>query len=169
MGVSGNKFLQGKLSDRSSRLVSELLEVNKYLNKTTSAKYGMSQTFSILGIWNVKSMSARNICNLRIWVWAGTVFKLMQRIREKNTIGDAWFTTTTPNFNKNVRVQIIINFSLIFSSVYLITCSLRTHPLCLVPLFKTWYFWVLIIVSLILKSYAIWCFFFKNEKSYQVN
>lgn len=36
------------------------------------------------------------------------------------------------------------------------------------PFFKTWYFWVLVVVSLIIKSYAIWWFFLKRKKFYQV-
>lgn len=38
-----------------------------------------------------------------------------------------------------------------------------------IPFFKTWYFWVFVIILLILKSYAIWWFFFKNKESYRVN
>lgn len=34
------------------------------------------------------------------------------------------------------------------------------------PLYKSWYFWVLVIVSLIVKSFAVWWFFLKNKKSY---
>lgn len=33
----------------------------------------------------------------------------------------------------------------------------------IVPFYQTWYFWVLIIVSLIIKSFAVWWFFIKSE------
>ena len=34
------------------------------------------------------------------------------------------------------------------------------------PFYKTWSFWILITVSLMIKSLAIWCFFFRNKISF---
>lgn len=44
-----------------------------------------------------------------------------------------------------------------------------TPPGMTIFVFKKWYFWILVLLSLIIKSYTIWWFFLKHEKSYEIN
>lgn len=71
------------------------------------------------------------ICNLRIWVSCGTMYKLIRRIWEYITIGDAWLIQRRILINTHEEIIFTI-FSFIFSYLFLITCSWCAHPLCLI-------------------------------------
>lgn len=53
-----------------------------------------------------------------------------------------------------------------YSTPNILNMAQSTGSCSLKPFYKSWYFWVLVIVSLIIKSFAIWWFFLKNQKSY---
>lgn len=55
-----------KLSDQSIKIVTNLLDMNKHVNKTTDAADGILQSFSNPGEGHVNWIPARNIFNHKL-------------------------------------------------------------------------------------------------------
>lgn len=84
-------------------------------------------------------------------------------VREKKGVSADYLTKVEVSNKPNVqpkKYKYLDNLTNIYKTI---TPPGIKKPSTVVPFYKTWYFWVLIILSSILKSIAVWWLFFRHE------
>lgn len=88
-------------------------------------------------------------------------------VRERTGISSDYLTKVEVSNKRNIQPK-EYKYLDIKTNIYKTVTPPRLATKITLPLFKTWYFWVIVVISLIIKTFVIWWFFLSREKSYAV-